>query len=64
LLNSRLFIIVILATSIVQVGIINFGGAFFGTVPITIDLWIRSVLTGMSILVVGMIVRTVGRRLI
>jgi calcium-translocating P-type ATPase len=59
--KSRLFLAVLGTTSVVQVLIVSFGGSVFKTEPLDLRLWIESVLLGASTLMVGMIVRAVGR---
>ena len=63
LLESRLFIGVVVTTGILQVMIIQWGGAFFRTVPLDLTMWIRSVAVGASVLFVGAALRFIGRRL-
>ncbi len=61
--KSHLFIGVIIVTIVAQFGIVQFGGAVFKTVPLSADLWLRSVLIGASMLVVGIALRALGRTL-
>ncbi len=61
--QSSLFISVLASTFVTQVLIIQFGGAFFKTVPLSLDLWIRSIAMGASVLVIGFVLRLVGRLL-
>lgn len=61
--KSHLFIGVIVVTIVAQFGIVEFGGAVFKTVPLSADLWLRSVLIGASMLVVGVLIRAAGRAL-
>jgi Ca2+-transporting ATPase len=61
--KSHLFIGVIIVTIVAQFGIVEFGGAVFKTVPLSADLWLRSVLIGASMLVVGVLIRAAGRAL-
>ncbi|MCC7385215.1 MAG: calcium-translocating P-type ATPase, PMCA-type [Deltaproteobacteria bacterium] len=60
LFKSRLFIAVVVSTALVQVLIVQAGGSFFRTVPLSLDLWIASVILGASVLVIGFVVRKVG----
>lgn len=62
LLRSRLFLLVVGATSVVQVLIVEFGGSLFKTEPLGPRLWLVSVLLGASTLLVGLVIRRVGRR--
>jgi len=61
--QSSLFIGVLVSTFVTQVLIIQFGGAFFKTVPLSLDLWVRSIAMGASVLVIGFVLRLVGRLL-
>ena len=61
LFESKLFISVLVSTTILQILIIEAGGAFFRTVPLSLNLWMISVGLGASVLVVGFILRAVGR---
>jgi calcium-translocating P-type ATPase len=63
LLSSRLFVVVVLSTAAIQVLIVQYGGAFFRTVPLSLDLWLRSVVIGAMVLFAGMLLRAVGRAL-
>lgn len=63
ILESHLFLAVIGATLVLQVIIVELGGSFFRTVPLTLDLWLRSAVLGTSTLVAGGLVRAAGRRL-
>ncbi|MCB9645362.1 MAG: calcium-translocating P-type ATPase, PMCA-type [Deltaproteobacteria bacterium] len=62
LAESHLFIGVMVATVAAQVAIVQLGGAFFRTVPLSLELWGRSVTLGASMLVAGFALRQVGRR--
>ncbi|CAN0533392.1 unnamed protein product [Laminaria digitata] len=61
--QSHLFVFVIVVTVLAQVVIVQYAGAFFRTVPLNGDLWLRSILIGASMLGVGAVLRTVGRAL-
>lgn len=61
--SSPLFIGVIVVTVIAQILIVQYGGGFFRTEPLGLDLWMRSVVIGASMLVVGALVRAIGRAL-
>jgi len=41
---------------------VQYGGEFFRTVPLTFDLWVRCVLIGASILLVGIAIRAAGKQ--
>ena len=62
LAESHLFIGVMVATVAAQVAIVQLGGAFFRTVPLSLELWGRSAALGASMLVAGFVLRQVGRR--
>lgn len=59
--KSPLFIAVLIATFLMQIVIVQYGGAFFRTVPLSLDLWIRSVVIGASVLILGFVVRQLGK---
>ena len=61
--ESHLFVFVIVVTVLAQVVIVQYAGAFFRTVPLSGDLWLRSIVIGVSMLAVGAALRTVGRAL-
>lgn len=63
ILKSPLFLGVVLVTAFLQVLIVEKGGAFFRTVPLSAELWVYSVLLGASMLAFGALLRAVGRRL-
>lgn len=50
ILKNKLMLIVVSATFILQILIIQFAGAFFGTVPLPLDMWIK--IFGITITVV------------
>jgi magnesium-transporting ATPase (P-type) len=60
--QSPLFVGVVVATFLLQIVIVQFGGDFFRTVPLAFDLWVRCVVIGASILVVGFLLRTAGKQ--
>jgi Ca2+-transporting ATPase len=63
LTDSPLFLLVVVVTVVAQVGIVQLGGAFFRTVPLGLELWLRSAALGASMLVAGFVLRAVGRAL-
>ncbi len=63
LFGSTLFLGVLASTAFVQILIVNFGGKVFSTVPMSIDLWWRSIGLGVMTLVAGVVIRRVGRAL-
>lgn len=63
LTKSPLFLGVIVVTILAQVGIVQFGGAFFRTVPLSLDSWLRSAALGAAMLLAGVLLRAIGRAL-
>lgn len=61
LTTNPLFGAVVITTFLLQIVIIQYGGSFFRTVPLSMDLWVRSVVIGASVLVVGVVIRSLGR---
>lgn len=61
--ESGMFLAVIGTTTVLQILIVQLGGEFFRTVPLSGELWLRSVLVGSGVLVVGVLLRWVGRAL-
>ncbi|MEQ8273768.1 MAG: calcium-translocating P-type ATPase, PMCA-type [Deltaproteobacteria bacterium] len=59
--DSPLFVAVLVVTFGLQIVIVQLGGDFFRTVPLSMDLWIRSVVVGASTLVLGFVLRAVLR---
>ncbi len=59
--KSPLFISVIAATLVTQLLIIQFGGALFRTTQLTVDEWLMSIAVGATVLVLGKVIRSVGR---
>ncbi|NMB79668.1 MAG: hypothetical protein GYA23_11310, partial [Methanomicrobiales archaeon] len=46
---------------LVQIAIVQFGGAVFSTVPLTVEMWLRIILFTTPVLLVGFLLRTVYR---
>lgn len=61
--QSHLFLGVIAVTLVAQFAIVQYAGAFFRTVPLSWDLWARSMVIGASMLGVGLMFRALGRAL-
>lgn len=59
--KNRLMLGVFALTFFLQVMITQFGGAFFGTVPLTAELWIKIVLLGASVVVVAETIKLAER---
>lgn len=60
--GNRAFILMVLGIAIVQIGVVQFGGAFFRTVPLSLGEWVGIVMGTGLVLVAGEIVRAVSRR--
>jgi Ca2+-transporting ATPase len=55
------FFVVMGLVGIVQIGIVQYGGAIFGTVPLTLELWARIILLTAPVLLVGLLLRIAFR---
>ncbi|MBI2372678.1 MAG: calcium-translocating P-type ATPase, PMCA-type [Deltaproteobacteria bacterium] len=62
LARSPTFLAVIAGTIALQILIVQLGGRVFKTVPISLDLWARSLAAGALVLLFGIVVRAIGRR--
>jgi Ca2+-transporting ATPase len=51
------FFIVMSAVVIAQVLIIQYGGAVFGTVPLSLEQWVKIIVASSSVLIIGFILR-------
>ena len=51
------FFVVMVAIVIVQMVIIQFGGAVFETVPLSLEQWVKIIIVSASVLVVGFVLR-------
>ena len=60
-LKNRLFLIVTTATFVMQILIIQYAGAFFGTIPLPLDLWLKLFAVTFSVVVVSELVKLVLR---
>jgi Ca2+-transporting ATPase len=60
-LKNRLFITVTAATFVMQILIIQYAGAFFGTIPLPLTMWLKLLTVTFSIVVVSEIVKLVLR---
>jgi len=56
--NPNFFIIMGLVF-VAQVLIVQYGGMFFGTVPLTLNEWIRAVIISATVLIMGLVLRVV-----
>ncbi len=61
LLSNRLMLLVVGATFALQVLFIQFAGAFFGTVPLPLGLWLKLFATAASVLVLSELVKLAWR---
>ncbi|MBK8013875.1 MAG: calcium-translocating P-type ATPase, PMCA-type [Deltaproteobacteria bacterium] len=62
--QSPLFVLVVVVTLVAQVAIVQLGGAFFRTTPLSSSEWALSVAIGSLVLPVGAFVRALGRRFV
>jgi P-type Ca2+ transporter type 2C len=51
------FFIVMIAVVIAQILIIQYGGAVFGTVPLSLEQWVKMIVASSSVLIIGFILR-------
>ena len=51
------FFIVMSVVVIAQILIIQYGGAVFGTVPLSLDQWVKIIIVSSSVLVIGFVLR-------
>lgn len=61
LLSNRLMLGVVGLTFVLQVLIIQYAGAFFGTVPLPLDLWLKLFAASASVVVLAELVKAVMR---
>ena len=54
-------LIVVAITFLLQVLIIQFAGAFFGTVPLSVETWLILVAMGLAIIAISEIVKLIAR---
>lgn len=62
LFKNRLMLLVVGTTFLLQVLIIQFAGAFFGTVPLEFTLWLKLFAIGASVVALSELVRLIMRR--
>lgn len=55
------FFVVMGMVVILQAAIVQFGGAIFGTVPLSAELWVRIILFTAPVLIIGFVLRTAFR---
>lgn len=53
LLKNKIMLFVVGITFILQIVIIQFGGAFFGTIPLPLDMWIKLFVVSFSVVVLS-----------
>ncbi|MDR1869000.1 MAG: calcium-translocating P-type ATPase, PMCA-type [Treponema sp.] len=59
--KNRLMLAVTGCTFVIQILIIQYAGAFFGTIPLPLDLWLKLFAVAFSVVVVSEIVKLVAR---
>jgi Ca2+-transporting ATPase len=59
--KSKMFMIIIGASTLIQVLIVQFGGDFFSTTPLSMNQWLLSVAIGSLVLPFGWLLRLIGR---
>ncbi len=62
LLQNKIMLVVISVTFILQILIIQFAGAFFGTVPLRTDMWIKLLVLSFSVIIVSELVKLALRK--
>lgn len=61
LLKNKVMLIVVAITFLLQVLIIQFAGAFFGTVPLSVETWLILVAMGLAVIAISEIVKLIAR---
>lgn len=61
LLKNKLMLSVVGCTFVLQVLIIQFAGAFFGTVPLELALWLKLFAAASSVVVFSELIKWIGR---
>ena len=59
--KNRLMLAVTGCTFVIQILIIQYAGAFFGTIPLPLDLWLKLFAVSFSVVVVSEIVKLVAK---
>ncbi|WP_066649930.1 calcium-translocating P-type ATPase, PMCA-type [Christensenella timonensis] len=62
--NNKLMLLVFLVTFALQVVITQFGGAFFGTVPLQLEMWMRIILCALSVIAASELFKLAKRALL
>ena len=60
--KNKLVIYVVSLTFILQILIIQFAGAFFGTIPLPLDMWLKIFGVAFSIIIISELVKLIWRR--
>lgn len=63
LFSNRVMLVVISITFIMQVLIIQFAGAFFGTVPLGLDMWLKIFVLTSSVVIISETVKLIFRHI-
>ena len=63
ILKSRSFFIIMGFVIVMQIALVQFGGAALNTAPLPLTVWIRVILLGASTVVVGELLRVVQRKM-
>lgn len=61
LLNNKLMLLVVGCTFILQILIIQFAGAFFGTVPLELELWLKLFGVASSVIILSELIKLIHR---
>ena len=61
--GNPVFFVVMGVVVLAQILIIQYGGAVFGTVPLSVEQWVRIVIVSASVLVIGFVLRMIFRDL-
>jgi len=62
LFKNKIMLLVITITFVLQIVIIQFGGAFFGTIPLDLILWMKIFAISFSVVLISELVKFVWRR--
>ena len=62
LLKNKLMLLVVGCTFFLQICIIQFAGAFFGTVPLDLQMWIKLFIVSVSVIVLSEFVKLLFRQ--
>ena len=62
ILKNRIMLLVISITFLLQILIIQFAGAFFGTVPLGIIMWLKIFGLSFSVIIISEVVKLLIRR--